>query len=93
MTAVNWNNNLVQFARLLCEINATQQLDVAALYESMDLDAGDVTNLFDRANEVWERAKNPPPPKCECCGTTENLHRDYGSGGPYRCNSSDCVVF
>ena len=34
-----------------------------------------------------------PTPKCACCGTTENLWRDYGSGGPYRCNSSECVVF
>lgn len=33
------------------------------------------------------------PPKCACCGTTENLHRDYGSGGPYRCDSDDCVVY
>lgn len=31
-------------------------------------------------------------PRCSCCGTTENLHRDLGSGGPYRCNSADCVV-
>lgn len=35
----------------------------------------------------------PQPPKCACCGTTENLLRDVGSGGPYRCNSADCVVF
>lgn len=32
-------------------------------------------------------------PRCACCGTTENLHRDVGSGGPYRCNSVDCMVF
>ncbi len=32
-------------------------------------------------------------PRCACCGTTENLHADLGSGGLYRCNSSDCVVF
>ncbi len=32
-------------------------------------------------------------PKCACCGTKENLHRDLGSGGPYRCNSPDCMVF
>lgn len=30
---------------------------------------------------------------CSCCGTTENLHADLGSGGPYRCNSPDCMVF
>lgn len=34
-----------------------------------------------------------PTPKCSCCGATENLHEDLGSGGPYRCNSYDCVSF
>lgn len=32
-------------------------------------------------------------PRCRCCGTTENLHFDAGSGGPYRCDSDDCMVF
>lgn len=32
-------------------------------------------------------------PMCSCCGTTRNLHRDFGSGGPWRCNSSECVMF
>jgi hypothetical protein len=32
-------------------------------------------------------------PRCTCCGTTEDLHEDYGSGGPYRCGSRNCVVF
>jgi Tfp pilus assembly protein FimT len=32
-------------------------------------------------------------PRCSCCGVTENLHRDFGSGGPWRCGSADCVVF
>lgn len=32
-------------------------------------------------------------PECTCCGTTKNLHRDYGSGGPYRCSSNNCIVF
>lgn len=32
-------------------------------------------------------------PRCACCGTTENLHSDAGSGGPYRCGSPDCMVF
>lgn len=31
--------------------------------------------------------------KCACCSTTTGLHRDLGSGGPYRCNSPDCTVF
>jgi hypothetical protein len=36
--------------------------------------------------------KDGSKPRCAGCGTTKNLHRDYGSGGPYRCDSSDCVV-
>lgn len=32
-------------------------------------------------------------PTCRCCGTRKNLHRDLGSGGPYRCNSAGCMVF
>lgn len=34
-----------------------------------------------------------PQPKCACCGTTKYLHRDYGSGGPWRCGSDRCLVF
>lgn len=53
-----WNNNLTQFARLLCEINATQEnIDFAALAESMDLEEKEVHELFDRANDEWEKAK------------------------------------
>lgn len=53
-----WDNNLIQFARLICEINATQDsLDLSALAESMDLNVAEVIDLFDRADDVWERAK------------------------------------
>lgn len=31
--------------------------------------------------------------RCSSCGTTENLHTDLGYGGPYRCDSRDCVMF
>lgn len=31
-------------------------------------------------------------PVCTCCGTRKNLHRDYGSSGPFRCDSPDCEV-
>lgn len=53
-----WDNNLIQFARLLCEINATfSEIDFPALCESMDLEPEDIDELFDRANDVWEKAK------------------------------------
>lgn len=55
-----WDNNLVQFARLLCEIRAnivaTPQ-EWTDLKESMDLPSQDVEALFDRAEVVWESAK------------------------------------
>lgn len=53
----HWENNAVQFMRLLCEINATQNLDLAILAKSMDLSVEDVEELFDRANTDWEKQK------------------------------------
>lgn len=53
----NWENNSLQFARLLSEIMATQELDLEVLAESMDLSVDEVGELFDRANLVWEEAK------------------------------------
>lgn len=43
--------------------------------------------------ELDKPTYKPYVPTCACCGTTENLHIDRGSGGPYRCNSPDCMVF
>lgn len=45
----------------------------------------DDTNVVDPQKEK--------APRCACCGTTKNLHRDNGSGGPYRCSSVNCIVF
>ena len=58
-----WDDNLFQFPRLLCEINATQELDLPALAESMDLTLPDVIELFDRADDVWELAKQAGFPR------------------------------
>ena len=53
-----WDNDLVQFARLLCEIQATQDtLRMDLLCESMDIEMRDLAELFDRAHDVWEHAK------------------------------------
>ena len=57
-----WDNNEIQFARLLCEIRANIQgsdKEWQELYASMDLSANDVTVLFDRALVVWEKSKSP----------------------------------
>lgn len=61
-----------------------------------------VTAAYHRPDQVMEvfysefhpmPVPTQPVPKCRCCGTTENLHEDLGSGGPYRCSSPDCMVF
>jgi len=55
-----WNNNELQFARLICEIVANvnlTQADADAIRDSMDLTREQFDELFDRANDVWERAK------------------------------------
>lgn len=33
------------------------------------------------------------PNRCAGCGTTENLHRNYGFNGPWRCDSDDCIPY
>lgn len=55
-----WDNDLIQFARLLAEINANvafPSTDLKALCESMDLPVDRVNELFDRADKVWEESK------------------------------------
>ena len=54
----SWDNNVVQFSRLLCEIVATQDLDIPSLAQSMDLPVSDVDALLERAHVVWEKAKS-----------------------------------
>lgn len=52
-----WLQNSIQFPRLICELLATQDLDRAALRDSMDLNTEEVSELFERAHKAWERAK------------------------------------
>lgn len=63
MATSRWENDAIQFPRLLAEIVATQSLDMDALAESMGLTLGEVQELFDRADEAWEHIKdgNEPP--------------------------------
>lgn len=51
-----WDNDLIQFARLLSEINYTHDLDLKVLRESMDLTNDDLFALFQRADKVWQSA-------------------------------------
>lgn len=53
-----WERDDIQFPRLLAEIAATQgDLDILALVHSMDLTPQDIDELFDRAQQAWERHK------------------------------------
>ena len=52
------HDNLIQFARLLCEIAATQEnFDSDAVCAEMDLEQDELNDLFDRAHDVWETYK------------------------------------
>ena len=56
-----WEDNSIQFPRLLAEICATVDItpkDFEALQESMDLTEDEINELFDRAQEEWEEIKN-----------------------------------
>lgn len=53
-----WGNDEIQFARLLCEINATQdKLDIAPLAAEMDLPPSRIAEIFERAHQKWELSK------------------------------------
>lgn len=53
-----WNDNNIQFTRLLAEIHATQNdLDLRALAVSMDLSVDEILQLFQRAEIAWEEIK------------------------------------
>lgn len=53
-----WEDNAIQFPRLLAEIMATQDnLDADALCEAMDITREELDELFDRAQAAWETIK------------------------------------
>ena len=53
-----WLNNELQFARLLCEIVANEELpNWSETRNSMDLTDKELQGLYDRAHVVWEAAK------------------------------------
>ncbi len=55
--AANWENDAIQFPRLLAEIVATQEIDFAVLSESTGLELARIDELFDRAQRAWEKIK------------------------------------
>lgn len=53
-----WDDDKIQFPRLLAEIYATQDsLKMADLCASMDIEVGDIVEIFERAQAEWERIK------------------------------------
>jgi hypothetical protein len=61
-----WDNDQIQFPRLLAEVNALITDDELSRIEaSMDLTTKQVEQLFDRAEKAWERIRMD--------------HEDYGS--------------
>ena len=61
-----WENDTIQFARLLAEINACCEIsepNMNELLESMDLSIKNVHEIFDRADKEWEKSKRDNCPK------------------------------
>ena len=59
-----WNNNLVQIARLLCEIEQAGGITdtvMQTLQTEMDLHEADICELLERAQTVWDNAKKEKP--------------------------------
>jgi hypothetical protein len=52
-----WNDDKIQFARLLYEIELTQNLDYEALEQEMDLDTEELDELFERARTTIDEVK------------------------------------
>jgi hypothetical protein len=61
-----WEDDKIQFARLLSEIRANTHIaweDHMDLVKSMDLDGDRIEELFDRAEKVWEKSKQEHCPR------------------------------
>ena len=55
-----WNDNSIQFPRLIAELEAAGAFKPSImrdLSESMDLTVGDISELIDRAQIAWEQIK------------------------------------
>ena len=61
-----WNDNSIQFPRLLAEILAAGCIEgelLDTVCDSMDLTPTDVYELFDRAETEWQRLKEVNCPR------------------------------
>ena len=56
MAHSKWEDDHIQFPRLIAEIIATQEkLDVATLCEALDISLEELDSLFERAQVAWAR--------------------------------------
>jgi len=56
----SWNDDAIQFPRLLCEIQACVDVSMKNwmdLQESMGLSEGEILDLFERATAKWDSIK------------------------------------
>ena len=58
MSNRNWNDNELQFARLIHEIDAIQVVDWDEIAEQMDLYESEVRELVERANDLFAGINN-----------------------------------
>lgn len=59
--ADKWENPLIQFARLIDELQASGALTESIwdqMLVSMDLNSDQLSELFDRAQAIWDEAKS-----------------------------------
>ena len=65
MSNKNWENNSIQFPRLIAEISANVEIsdkEWQDMCDSMDLNPVELERLFNRANDEWERIKKETCP-------------------------------
>lgn len=78
MSNAKWNNNELQFARLIAELEAAGAFTETVMQDlciSMDLEKNEVTELIDRAQKHWDEMKDMP--------TFEELEEEGEEGEHY----------
>ena len=67
----NWENDAIQFARLIAEMKAAGYFERDSrtlerrMLASMDITGGQLAELVERAEDVWEGCKDRTPKKKE----------------------------
>jgi hypothetical protein len=79
----NWDNDAIQFPRLLAEMIALDIPDddqMAELCDAMDLESDEIRNITDRATMAWMKIKGKTNPQvmcrfCHCMVAEADAHR------------------